>query len=96
MVATTRSVDTITAATKMRCIIVRTPHATATRVGEHTFRELLAPGYSLRHFRPSRDSQALPETTYFAAAASSAARSVFSQVNSGSLRPKCPPEAVLR
>ena len=33
---------------------------------------------------------------YFAAAASSAARSVFSQVNSGSLRPKCPPEAVLR
>jgi len=34
--------------------------------------------------------------TYRAAAASSVARSVFSQVNSGSLRPKCPPEAVLR
>ena len=33
---------------------------------------------------------------YFAAAANSAARWVFSQVKSGSLRPKCPPEAVLR
>ena len=38
----------------------------------------------------------LPSSVYLVTFANAAATSVFSQVNSGSLRPKCPPEAVLR
>ena len=52
------------------------------------------PGSVYRKFRSDPVFQSYQLPRYLAALARSAARSVFSQVNSGSLRPKWPPEAV--
>ena len=49
-----------------------------------------------RHHSSVLNARGEPESHLPTALANSAARSVFSQVNSGSLRPKWPPAAVLR